>query len=85
MTFPTTTTRRPCQECGGEGTTETETAEFDTRAEQWYPRTARHLCTTCDGLGDEEITTCCICGDLEEECTCTEDDLEAWNTFETAA
>ena len=87
MTWPTINMTIPCPHVGGKGTNTTENPNgtFDTAAEQRYPTTARHLCDTCDGLGEEEVITCRICGADERDCTCTEDDLDAWSTLEVAA
>lgn len=84
--FPTATTIVICSACQGEGTATYEKgSRFDSHAQQWYPTEAVRECETCDGTGEILFTYCQICGELERDCCCTEDDLDAWNTFEVAA
>jgi DnaJ-class molecular chaperone len=86
MTWPTITTTNLCPNCHGDGiTTLEDCGQFDTHAEQWYPTHTNSACDTCDGIGELLTTQCRMCGDLEDNCTCTEDDFDAWNNFEVAA
>lgn len=43
--------RPPCPDCDGTGVTTTLGADFDQRAEQWYPRESEIECWRCRGLG----------------------------------